>query len=119
MIQSFRTNTITLYHKRRPPAPSYLPCDSAGGFLFFCGNQVPNGMPADEDRLITNRRVTVSLVKRSATSGRVFLRALVSILEEVTAPMYSVLPSLDALRIAHSGLYGGLNCLRFCLCVLN
>ena len=25
------TNTITLYHKRRPPAPSYLPCDSAGG----------------------------------------------------------------------------------------
>ena len=70
-------------------------------------------------QLIMNRRVTVSFVNRSATSGRAFLRALVSILEEVTAPMYSVLPSLDALRIAHSGLYGGLNCLRFCLCVLN
>lgn len=32
-----------------------------------------------------NRRVVVSLVKRSATSGRAFLRAVVSILAEVTA----------------------------------
>lgn len=32
-----------------------------------------------------NRCVAVSFVNRSATSGRAFLRALVSILEEVTA----------------------------------
>ena len=36
-------------------------------------------------QLIMNRRVTVSFVNRSATSGSAFLRALVSILEEVTA----------------------------------
>ena len=38
-------------------------------------------------QLIMNRRVTVSLVNRSATSGRAFLSALVSILALVTFSM--------------------------------
>ena len=62
------------------------------------------------------RRVVLFLVNRSATSGRAALRAAASSLEDVTLfQVIFILPGLDGLRIAHSGLYRVLDGLRLCL----